>query len=143
VRNGEAVVSARNLRVLKLAVRHDKLLPGLHTHPDKGDQHIILRYMNLGLSDDEPLAGPPFLVMPLVPTMVEATLHAIHRLLILAKGKLLQVVVGLEKHITHGGVHQPLRLEPLSLHGVLAMRVDGIEREQRLPAVPASDLERD
>mmetsp|Transcript_21219 Transcript_21219/g.63730 ORF Transcript_21219/g.63730 Transcript_21219/m.63730 type:complete len:262 (+) Transcript_21219:1772-2557(+) len=120
------------------------LLPGLHAHGDLRNEDVVVREEDVRLVHHEPFAGIPGLLEMVIFRELEAALHANNRLVVLAHGQLLQVVVRLEEDRSDASPSQPLRLEALHLRPMLE-RIGGphrVEREVRLGALRASDLER-
>mmetsp|Transcript_84408 Transcript_84408/g.266466 ORF Transcript_84408/g.266466 Transcript_84408/m.266466 type:complete len:397 (-) Transcript_84408:15-1205(-) len=106
-------------------------------HDDKVVGHLDLR-----LPDHKPLARTP-LILRVAVAVVVAALHSNNRLLVLAHGELLQVVVGLEQNLANAGACKPGRFETLHLHRVLRVgHVHGVKGKQGFPLVAAPDLQR-
>mmetsp|Transcript_48941 Transcript_48941/g.111481 ORF Transcript_48941/g.111481 Transcript_48941/m.111481 type:complete len:461 (+) Transcript_48941:1702-3084(+) len=126
------------------AMRAWDLFTGLDAHLHVGNDDVVLRELHLGAAHNEPLACPPGLVVEvLILGMVKAALHSGDRLLMLAHGKLLEVVIGLEKHLTRAGACQPVGLEALHLHvgpGIV-VAIKRIQREPHFRALPHAHLE--
>mmetsp|Transcript_20182 Transcript_20182/g.63103 ORF Transcript_20182/g.63103 Transcript_20182/m.63103 type:complete len:263 (+) Transcript_20182:371-1159(+) len=139
------MVRPRRADVLQAVLAH-QLLPCLNTHPDMWHQDLVLRHLHLGLPHDEPFAGVP-LIAPVPVGIVVAALHAHDRLLVLAHGELLQVIVRLEEDLANGRARQPCGLEALQEHRGLriegaAFGVHRVQGEERLPALAPADLNR-
>mmetsp|Transcript_123401 Transcript_123401/g.230760 ORF Transcript_123401/g.230760 Transcript_123401/m.230760 type:complete len:233 (+) Transcript_123401:587-1285(+) len=120
------------------------LLTCLDTHLHARDQDLVLGQSDISFTYNEPLTSTPLLVHAILLREIKATLHADNWLLILAHGKLLQVVVGLEKHITNTGARQPFWLKPLHLHPVLVKavrRLHGVQGKHGLSALVAAHFE--
>mmetsp|Transcript_49390 Transcript_49390/g.118828 ORF Transcript_49390/g.118828 Transcript_49390/m.118828 type:complete len:258 (+) Transcript_49390:1762-2535(+) len=121
------------------------LLTCLNGHLNMRNQHVVLRELHLRGAHDVPLARAP-LAAGLARGEVEAAAHADDRLLLLAHGELLQVVVRLEQDLAHTGALQPLRLEVLQLHLLAQLwQCTGlhhrVQREGRLAAFSVAHLE--
>mmetsp|Transcript_8221 Transcript_8221/g.23499 ORF Transcript_8221/g.23499 Transcript_8221/m.23499 type:complete len:253 (+) Transcript_8221:1506-2264(+) len=145
----QRVVRARQRRVLQAAVWVEDLLAGLNAHLQVRHQHGVLGQLDLRMPHDEPLAGAPLLLEVRRLRVLEAALHADNGLLVLAHGKLLEMIVGLEHHLAHTGASDPLGLESFPLHRCAwvaalsgARGVHGVQREQRLAPLDAANLER-
>mmetsp|Transcript_51809 Transcript_51809/g.165866 ORF Transcript_51809/g.165866 Transcript_51809/m.165866 type:complete len:720 (-) Transcript_51809:136-2295(-) len=136
------MVRPRRADVLQAVLAH-QLLPCLNTHPDMWHQDLVLRHLHLGLPHDEPFAGVP-LIAPVPVGIVVAALHAHDRLLVLAHRELLEVHVGLEHHLAHGGARKPLGIEALLLHpsvGAAGRLRRQVQREGGLAALEEAHLQ--
>mmetsp|Transcript_20184 Transcript_20184/g.63113 ORF Transcript_20184/g.63113 Transcript_20184/m.63113 type:complete len:220 (+) Transcript_20184:371-1030(+) len=131
------MVRPRRADVLQAVLAH-QLLPCLNTHPDMWHQDLVLRHLHLGLPHDEPFAGVP-LIAPVPVGIVVAALHAHDRLLVLAHGELLQVVVGLEHDLARARASQPGRLVTLCLP--LAPGALRVQREDGVLPLATADLQ--
>mmetsp|Transcript_27364 Transcript_27364/g.77028 ORF Transcript_27364/g.77028 Transcript_27364/m.77028 type:complete len:646 (-) Transcript_27364:157-2094(-) len=134
-------------RILKAVVSHN-LLSSLNAHLEVGDEDLIPGDVHLRLAHDEPLASTPLGILAVQLRVLEAALHADHRLIVLPEGELLQVIVRLEHDLADARPREPLRLETLELHGGLLRVcgrlpvVDGVQGEQRLLTLCPPHLQR-
>mmetsp|Transcript_28393 Transcript_28393/g.59129 ORF Transcript_28393/g.59129 Transcript_28393/m.59129 type:complete len:436 (+) Transcript_28393:1849-3156(+) len=120
----------------------DELRSSLHAHLDARNQSAVLRHLNLGLPDYEPLPTIPFTgALELLRPVVARASHADDRLVILTHGKLLEVVVRLEEHLPDTRARQPSGLVVLHLNGVRVNGVHRVQRKQRLTALLHADLQ--
>mmetsp|Transcript_39240 Transcript_39240/g.106178 ORF Transcript_39240/g.106178 Transcript_39240/m.106178 type:complete len:345 (-) Transcript_39240:180-1214(-) len=117
-------------------------LPSLNAHLHAGDQDVVLRDVDLRLQHDEPDPRVPLRPGDLAPRELPAAGHAGHRLLELAHGELLQVIVSLEEHVAHTRPGKPLRAEVLGQHGGRARGVDRVQREPWLSTLQEPHLQR-
>mmetsp|Transcript_90740 Transcript_90740/g.255808 ORF Transcript_90740/g.255808 Transcript_90740/m.255808 type:complete len:227 (-) Transcript_90740:377-1057(-) len=145
----QRMVGTRDEGVLP-ARRCCDLLADLHGQVDAGHQDAVRGHLHLRLVHHEPLPGTPGIAAGPDPLVVEVqgAPHADDRLVVLAHGQLLQVVVGLEHDLANTGSRQPLGLEALHLHGRLRHELilgglDGVQGEEGLAARRAADLESD
>mmetsp|Transcript_43244 Transcript_43244/g.134501 ORF Transcript_43244/g.134501 Transcript_43244/m.134501 type:complete len:244 (+) Transcript_43244:558-1289(+) len=115
----QRVVRSGDQRVLHGAVPAPDLPSRLHAHLHAGDQDVAVRDEHVRPPHHEPLASEPLLVCFLWQGEVGRALHANDWLLVLAHGKLLQVVVSLEHNLANTGAGQPTRLEALNLRELL------------------------
>mmetsp|Transcript_47306 Transcript_47306/g.97632 ORF Transcript_47306/g.97632 Transcript_47306/m.97632 type:complete len:545 (+) Transcript_47306:756-2390(+) len=111
----------------------NKLLAGLHAHLHERDQGLVLRQPHLGLLHHVPLAPRPGFVLIGKLGPIEHAQHAGNGHLVLAEGKLLQEVVGLEHDVTHASAGQPAGFIHLLLRSFLqVLWVNWVKGEQRL-----------
>mmetsp|Transcript_55092 Transcript_55092/g.172734 ORF Transcript_55092/g.172734 Transcript_55092/m.172734 type:complete len:385 (-) Transcript_55092:551-1705(-) len=136
--HGVPLVGARRVHVAALA-GHE--LPRVHAELAVRHQRAVLRHGHAGPADHEPLPrGTAAALLLLGPGALAVEEAGEARELPVAHADLLQLVVGLEEHLTHARASKPSGLEALLLHGVAVGGVHWIQGEKRLPALQQTDL---